>query len=374
MKIMFNCLTMEKGGAERVIALLANEFSEKNNVSILTLARSKDAYELKPTIKRLLVDDTSYKADNQFKKLIRKLSISRLSKLKKMIILENPDIVISFLPEPSLRLMFLSKFSKRVRSIPKIISIRNDPEKEFGSPMVRQVMKKLYSNVDGMVYQTDEAREFFKHIIKTQHQVIIQNPIDPIMLVKPKKDEQRKNDIISVGRLEEQKNQEMLIRAFAETLKKQRHNYSLRICGEGSLRGRLQNLIEELGIADKVSLVGQIDNISKELNEAKIFVLSSRYEGMPNALMEAMAMGLPCIATDCPCGGPRSLIENGKNGILVENENKKVLSEAMSDLMGDKKKREIISRNAVLIRKKNNVGKIAGEWMRLMKDVIGSKK
>lgn len=374
MKILFNCLTMEKGGAERVIALLANEFSKENDVSIISLMRSEDAYGLEPKVKRLRVDGSSHKTDNKFRKITRKLSVVRLSRMRKMIISEGPDIIISFLPEPSLKLMLLSKFSKKIRDIPKIISIRNDPKKEFSKPMVKRIMKKLYKDADGMVYQTEDAKNYFGGIIKTKHQEIIQNPIDPDMLIKPKKDGQRKNIIISVGRLEEQKNHEMLIRAFADTLKEKEHDYSLKICGEGSLRNYLQKLINELGLADRIVLVGQVDNIQKELNEAKIFVLSSRYEGMPNALIEAMAMRLPCISTDCPCGGPRSLIENGKNGILVENENKKVLSEAMLDLMGDRNKREIISRNAVLIRKKNNVGKIAGEWMCLMKDVIGSKK
>ncbi len=370
MKILFNCLTMERGGAERVIALLANEFSKENDVSILTLTRSEDAYKLEPKVKRLRVDDTNYKADNRFRKITRKLSIARLRKLKKLIISEKPDIIISFLPEPSLRLMFLSKISRRIKNVPKIISIRNDPEKEFSNPIIRGVMETLYKDADGMVYQTDDAKKFFEHIIKTKHQVIIQNPIDPTMLVEPKKDEQRKSIIISVGRLEEQKNQEMLVRAFASTLKKKEHSYLLKIYGEGSLRRHLQELIDELKISDRAFLMGQVNNVSEELNEAKIFVLSSRYEGMPNALIEAMAMGLPCISTDCPCGGPRSIIENGESGILVKNENQDELAYAICKLIDNKNMRDKFSKEALLIREKNSLKRVKKRWYLCIKSIL----
>ena len=114
MRILFNCLTMEKGGAERVIALLANELSKENDVSILTLKKSKDAYELSSGVKRLCVDKTNYKLDGFLRKTMRKLSLLRFNGLRKAIVSEKPDIIISFLPEPSLRLMFLSKISLRI--------------------------------------------------------------------------------------------------------------------------------------------------------------------------------------------------------------------------------------------------------------------
>ena len=337
------------------------------------MTKSEYAYRLDSRIKRLRVDETSYKTDNKIKKITRRLSIARLSKLKKIIITDDPDIIISFLPEPSLRLMFLSKISKKIRRIPKIISIRNDPEKEFSNSLIRRVMKKLYKSVDGMVYQTDDAKNYFEGIIKTKYQAIIQNPIDPTMLVEPKKDEERKKVIISVGRLEEQKNQEMLIRAFADTFKVKKHDYLLKIYGEGSLHNYLQKLIDELGIADKAVLVGQVDDVQKELNEAKIFVLSSRYEGMPNALIEALAVGLPCISTDCPCGGPRSLIRDGENGILINNENKNELVGAMCKLIDDRGMRNRISKEALKIRKSNSLGQIKDKWYLLINSILRGK-
>lgn len=373
MRILFNCLTMEKGGAERVIALLANEFIEDNDVSILTLKKSKDAYELNKKICRLRVDETSYKMDNSIKKIFRKLSFRRFFGLQKKILAEKPDVIISFLPEPSLRLMFIKKFSLKLRKIPTIISIRNDPVWEYKNPLLKFAVKVLYKNVDGMVYQTDDAKKFFKDIIKTRNQTVIQNPIDEKMLVRPKLDMERENVIVSVGRLETQKNHEMLIRAFSETLRSEKHDFVLKIYGEGSRRKFLLGLVDELGLSDRVFLEGQVDDIARKLNEAKIFVLSSHYEGMPNALIEAMAMGLACISTDCPCGGPRTLIKNGENGILVRNEDEKGLARELTRLIGDAKLREELEGNAVDIRKDNNVAVIAGRWLNVVANARNNK-
>lgn len=375
MKVLFNCLTTEKGGAERVISVLANEFARKDDVVVLTLKKNvKDAYKLDKRIKRLYVDKTSYEHDNKIRRMLRKISIVRLSKLRKIIVGENPDIIISFLPEPSLRLMFASKYSSKIRIIPKIISIRNDPEKEFSNPLMRFAMKRFYKDVDGMVYQTKDAKNYFKGIIKTTNQVIIQNPIDEKFLIKPKKDKERNNTVISVGRLEPQKNHELLIKAFGDIVNDVSDDYSLEIYGEGSRRDYLQGMIDEMGLSKKVFLKGKTDDIVSKLNDSKIFVLSSRYEGMPNALMEAMALGLPCISTDCPCGGPRSLTKNGENGILVKNGDKNALGRAISDLINDDKMRKILSRNALKIRKDNDVNTIVEQWYTIINRVMETKE
>lgn len=375
MKILFNCLTTEKGGAERVISVLANEFVKKDDVVILTLKRNtKDAYKFDEKIKRLYIDKTCYESDSGVKSIFRKLSPSRLLRLKRFIIDEDPDIIISFLPEPSLRLMFASKFSSKIRKIPKIISIRNDPEKEYSNVLIKQAMKKFYRDVDGMVYQTEDAKKYFKGIIKTRNQVIIQNPIDERFLIKPKDDKDRKDIIISVGRLESQKNHELLIRAFGRMIEEEKNDYCLEIYGEGSRRQYLQEMINKMNLNNKVFLKGKTDDIVKKMNNSKIFVLSSRYEGMPNALMEAMALGLPCISTDCPCGGPRSLTKNGENGILVKNGDKDALGCAISNLINDDRMRKILSRNALRIRKDNDVNTVVEQWYTIINRVMETKE
>lgn len=373
MKILFNCLTIEKGGAERVISILANEFAKEDDVVVLTLKKNvKDAYKFNNRIKRLHVDKTSYEQDSKIRRFFRKISIMRLFRLRSIIIEEKPDIIVSFLPEPSLRLMFISKYSSRVRKIPKIVSIRNDPEKEFSNIIMRFAMKRLYKHVDGMVYQTESAKKYFKDIVKTKNQIIIQNPIDEKFLVNPKDDKNRKNVIISVGRLERQKNHEMLIRAFSEIMNKNKDNYTLEIYGDGSRRKYLQDIINEMGLSKRVFLKGKTDGIVQKLNDSKIFVLSSRYEGLPNALLEAMALGLPCISTDCPCGGPRSLIKNKKNGILIKNEDENALCKALLEIMDDCKKRVVFAKNALSVRRDNDINKIIAQWWKVI--VNGTKK
>jgi glycosyltransferase involved in cell wall biosynthesis len=175
-------------------------------------------------------------------------------------------------------------------------------------------MKYLYKKADGFVFQTEDAAKYFEGIIKCDSK-IIPNPINPKFIKEPYKGEREKN-IVTVGRLESQKNQKMLIEAFGK-IESKYPEYSLLIYGDGSKKEELQDLIKEKGLENKVILKGKIDDVENVIDKAKMFVLSSDYEGMPNALMEAMALGLPCISTDCPCGGPRYLMENGKSGLLV---------------------------------------------------------
>ncbi|MBR2994886.1 glycosyltransferase [Candidatus Saccharibacteria bacterium] len=361
---------MEKGGAERVITTLANVFSVDNDVVVLSLTRSKDAYKLNSSVKRLHVDSTSYKNDGYTKKILRRLSLRRLVGFCHIIKVEKPDVIISFLPEPSIRLMFIKRFSYKVRNIPTIISIRSDPEKEYHNRFLKFIVKRLYRNVDGMVYQTEDAKKYFKGFISTKKQVIIQNPVDKNILMKPKDDEERRNVIVSVGRLEKNKNQELLIRAFGDVIENGGCDYILEIFGEGSLRAHLQDLIKELGLDNKVFLKGQIDNVIQEINNARIFVLSSLYEGMPNALMEAMAMGLPCISTDCPCGGPRALIRDGENGILTENDNEEALKGAINRLVDNVNMRKRIAKKALEIRETNSISLISKSWMEIINDAL----
>ncbi len=371
MKIMFICMSMGKGGAERVIMSLANELSGKNDISIVTLMNCEDAYKLNPTVKRVRVDKAGHNGGFRLKKLFKKISLVRQRRLRKIIMAEKPDTVIAFLPEPSLRLMLAGKLSPKIRTIPTIVSVRNDPKQEYKNPLIRFLAKRLYKNVGGMVYQTEDAKNYFDGIIKTKNQVIISNPIHRSILVEPKSDAVRKDVIVSVGRLEPQKNQELLIKAFCGISDAERHGYILEIYGEGALRGPLEKLIGELGAEKKVFLKGRTDDVAQKLNNSKIFVFSSLYEGLPNALLEAMATGLPCISTDCPCGGPRSLIENGKNGLLVENNNEKDLREAICRLINDVDLRKKIAKNALAIRKSNDIMVIVDKWKDIISRVVG---
>ena len=194
---------------------------------------------------------------------------------------------------------------------------------------------------DGCVFQTKDAKEWFPKKLQKKSTIIYnavkadffeiqRKPIDGL--------------VVTCGRLEEQKNHKMLIRAFKNVVEKY-PNTKLHIYGEGSLQEQLQKLIDDLGLKNSIILKGITSDVSSILKEADIFVLPSLYEGMPNALMEAMAVGVPSIATDCPCGGSKMLLED-ENGVLVKNDDEYELSKAIELLLIDKSKKIQLSKNA----------------------------
>lgn len=288
MRIMFYTSSLGKGGAERVISILSNELIKNNSICIVVNTRKNISYEIKNNIKIIELDKKYIKSN-----LLRNLN--RIKITKNVIEKEKPDIIISFLPIPSYRVLSLRKKNK----IPLIVSDRNNPEQEYKSFINKILMNRLYPRADGFVFQTEKQKKYFSEEIQAKS-TVIHNPLKEEFL-EEKAEKQKENTIISVGRLVEQKNQEMLIEAFS-AIAIENKEYVLKIFGEGPLRKKLQSKIDDLNLQERISLCGVSDNIREELEKAKMFVLSSNYEGMPNALIEAMAVGLPVICTDCPCG------------------------------------------------------------------------
>ncbi len=349
MKIMFCISSLSKGGAERVISILANKLIQENEIEIIINTKLNKAYEFDDRIKILELD----KKINT-NPLLRNMARIKLinEELKK----EKPDIIISFLPMPSFRILYANRKIK----IPIIIADRNDPKQEYKSCIYKFLMRWLYPKADGFVFQTNEQKEYFKKEIQEKSTVIF-NPIKEEFLVEENNKKERENVIVSVGRLVEQKNQKVLINTFSKIAKKY-PEYNLKIFGEGNLREELQKQIDDLNMRDKICLCGVCDNIKEQLEKAKIFVLPSNYEGMPNALIEAMASGCSVISTDCPCGGPRELIENYKNGILVPINNEQELANKIEYLIRNEESAKEIGENAKKIKEKLNPNNILGQW------------
>lgn len=359
MKILFNIGCLNKGGAERVVANLSNFLVDNNEVSIVTTIRDKILYNLNTEINLYTLD-----GENPTRNILGK-NIKRLKKLSKIVKEVQPDLIVSFLPEPSYRILFLKFFNRNWKVI---VSVRNDPKIEYKSKFNKYIMKILYPLADGFVFQTEEAKKYFNKKIQ-EKSTIIPNPIADEFL-NSKVNKAKKKIVINVGRLEEQKNQEMLIKAFTN-VSKDYPEYKLFIYGEGSLRNKLKQLIEKSGMNQKIFLLGNVDNIIDKLNEAEIFVLSSKYEGMPNSLMEAMAMGLACIATDCSCGGPRFLIRNEENGLLVKEGSRVDLEQCLNKVMEDYELRKKLEKNAIEIREDLNSDIINNQWNCYFKQING---
>lgn len=358
MKILFCLGSMTKGGAERVVANLSNWLIKKHNVAIVVTPPDKSLYELDSDISFMTLDYVNDKKDN-----IIFRNIKRIKRLNKYIKDFDPDIILSFLPEPSYRVLFLKPFNKKK----VIVSVRNDPKIEYKSLFNKMIMKILYSRADGFVFQTEEARAYFSKKIQ-KRSIVIPNPINPDFICKPF-DGIRDKSIVTVGRLEKQKNHKLLIDSFY-LIKDEFKSYKLLIYGTGSLEKELKEYVKYLKLDKLVIFKGQTNNVKDEIYQSGLFVLSSDYEGMPNALMEAMAMGIPCISTDCPCGGASFLINDGENGFLVPVGDKEQLAEKMKEILLDTKLSKKFSTNSSKISKIVDPKVINDKWFDYINEVL----
>ncbi len=365
MKILIHIMSMQKGGAERVVANLSNYFAQTDDIILVTTLKENVEYNLDKNIQVYSLYNKT-KKKNKLSRLMSKISLNNLNKMKKIINAIKPDVILGFLPEPSFRLLVLKKFVKKIKSIPIIISVRNDPKIEYHNKIIHFIMQKLYPIAEGFVFQTQEAKNYFKKILNCKT-IVIANPISQEFITERYSGEREKK-IVTVGRLEKQKNQKLLIKAFGEIHKKY-PDYILEIYGEGKLKYELMNYIKEMNLSNCVFLKGKTDSIKEKIYKAKAFVLSSNYEGMPNALMEALALGVPCISTDCPCGGPRELIQNNVNGILVENNNCEEMVKAIYNVIENEKLNKTLSVNSNNMKEEFLISKIADKWKKFINEI-----
>lgn len=335
MKILFYINAIHDGGAERVMVNLAKYFSENGyNTLLVTSFRDTWEYPVADSVKRLSLEEQEIKQSRL------KRNLSRIFKLRKMCKEEKPDILVSFMEEPNFRAILAT----RGLPVKTLVSVRNDPNKEYAGKLGAFVGRALLPMADGCVFQTKEAQEWFPKRLQKKSKIIYNAVKEEFYHIERKPN---RGEIVTCGRLTEQKNHAMLISAFAEVVKQYPYA-TLKIYGEGTLREKLQNQIDSLNLNEKVFLMGATNDVAKALQTADLFVLSSDYEGMPNALMEAMAAGVPCISTDCPCGGPRELFgEDGSNKLVqcrdVNQMEKAICTvlESTEDGMTEKKHSEI---------------------------------
>lgn len=366
-RILFFINSMDKGGAERVLSILANEIVKKNDVLVVTLTNFKNQYTLDNRIKYYSLQKSERRSKN---KIIKYLSffpktIIRAIKFRNVLKKEKPNIIISFLPQAS----YLAAFSN-IKKIKLIISDRNDPNIEYKSFYQRFLMNIFYPKADGFVFQTEEAKHFFDKVINfsKKNYAIIPNPIN-LQFVCDRYEGKRENRIVSIGRLEKQKNFELLINAF-NTIVKYFPDYTLTIYGDGSLRNELSNKIKSLGLENKIFLPGVVNNIKEEVYKAKLFIMTSNYEGIPNALIEAMSLGLTVISSDCPCGGPRMFIKNNENGLLFEVGNEQELVNKIRKILDNNEFCSNLGKNAQKIAKDLIPEKIVEEWEKIIDLVL----
>lgn len=385
-KIMFHINSLGKGGAERVVSLLANEFVRSGvEVVIATEWYSEEEYDLEPQVRRVHagLSDVQEEASRIAKQWYR------IQNLRKVLLQEKPDVLLSFCVKANYRAMMASTGT----GIPVIVSVRNDPKIDYVGK-VNGVMNKLFLNrAAGCVFQTEEAQSFFDEVLQKKS-VIICNPVNEKYLQAKRKEPTKK--IVCVGRLVAQKNQMLLVNAFEKILEKY-PDYHLYLYGDGSddeCKEELFKYVEykEVGVfkqwdgnggAEKeiaqefiklkkhIHFMGLSSTLEKDMADAVMFVLPSNYEGMPNALMEAMALGLPVISTDCPCGGSRYWIETGSTGQLVPVKDVDSMAEAMEYYILNPDKAEEMGAKARKRLHEATVDKVFEQWKNYIAKAIG---
>lgn len=345
-KIVFVIPDMPGGGTERVVALLANEYAKrKMEVAILLFAGNQRAYHLEDSIEVITVGNPSG----------GKLR-ARLDRVKKMrqYYLENPGCQIWAFSVMGAVFSAIAVWGKR-KGHSFLVSERNDPNR-YEHPKIRNF---FYHFADVIVCQTQDAIDSFPKGIRKKA-MVIPNPIE-VGNLQPYVGEREKK-VVAVGRLEPQKNHRLLLQAFAFFVKKH-PEYTLCLYGKGELERELKELSVELGIDTSVNFVGFSHRVKEEINSAAMFVLSSDYEGISNSMLEAIALGVPVIATDCPIGGSKAYIENGRNGLLVPVGEKEDLAEAMERLADDPELSRQISVEGSKLREQNRVEQIADAFL-----------
>ncbi len=357
-KIAIVTRNMFGGGAERVIAELIKYFDSINIESLLITIDDEEVFYELP--KSTVLISIGKKSSN---KIIDR--ILRYIKVRKIIKKNKIDIVLS-MPEDIGVYVIAALLGTR---IPIVVSERNNPWVMPDKSITRLLRAIMYNFTDGIIFQTKMAMSFFSNSIQKKG-IVLQNPLDTRRIPNAFKGN-RSKEIVAVGRLTEQKNFKLLIEAFSEFYKNN-PDYRLIIYGEGKLRDKLENLSQKLLPEGRCLLPGKSKDVLRKINDASMFVLSSDYEGMPNVLIEAMAMGMPVISTDCPSGGPKSLIINEENGILVPVGDSKSLVNAMEKLTNESY-RELLGNNALNLRDRLGSNMIYEEWVTYLGKIAKKK-
>ncbi len=353
-KVVFHINTLAQGGAERVVSTLANRLAEVFDVTIATLWVSENEYAIDKRVRRISVG----LSEAQEKKGRLAKAYYRMHNLHAFLKEEKPDVVISFEKKANYRALIATMG----KNIPVIVSVRTNPYLHYISLADRFLVPILFSRAKGAVFQTNGAKDFFPVNIQKKSKVIL-NPINAKYLNLPMPLE-RKKEVVQSGRIVGFKNQHMLINAFVAVHEKH-PDYVLKLYGEDSGDGTwelLKKCINENNAEDYVFLMGGSNQLEKDIINAEVYAFSSDWEGLPNALMEAMAMGLPVVATDCPCGGPATLIQDEVNGLLVPIKNKEKMAAGINRLIEDREFAEKLGMKARAIVECADEEMICKQW------------
>jgi glycosyltransferase involved in cell wall biosynthesis len=289
--------------------------------------------------------------------------------LRRFIAAERPEVIVSFLSNVNVA----SIVASLGLGIRVVVCERIDPFAYPKSKFLWISCRLSYPLADALMVQTKSVAAKYASTRWPLRLVrVIPNPIPSQMVdIKKSVNKGEKKRLLSVGRLDGQKQFGTLIKVFV-TLAANNNDWTLRIIGEGPLRLVLENQIVALNLVGRVELLGRLENVAEELAQADVFVLTSAYEGFPNALLEAMAVGLPCVTFDCP-SGPRDLSLDGQVALLVPLNDERALAYELGRLMIDDNLRRSLGNKAQeSVRDRFALNRVLEQWDSLF-DEVGVK-
>ena len=351
--VFFITNSLSYGGAQKMLCFLANELDQRGySVTVLNLLDNKeDAGRLNKNIRVIDIHTTHIRyldRVQQLAKIIRKTQSLR------------PDIIISFTFKPN----YLATIAGKVLNIPVIISERCDPSREYELKGRSRVYWNIINRADGGVFQTVGAMRLYSQRMQ-QRGTVIPNPIvleEPV--IHQVKADHRPQSIVSVGRLSNrQKRYDVMLKAFS-IFESKHSGYTLTLYGSGEDEGDIRKWIADLGLEHSVFLPGKTDQPLQKMDEADVFLMTSDYEGISNALLEAMAIGMPAVVTDCSPGGARMLIQNRENGLIVPCGDAQKIAHALEELTGDPQLMAKCSSNARKVLMDYHPDAIIERWIK----------
>ena len=360
MRIGLVIFSLRVGGAERVAATLVNEWARRGEqITLLTIdSQASDFYHIDTQVRRVALE-LNVPSKNWLQSMASNARRARL--LRAFVRRSKFDVIVSFCDKTNVLLLLATRGLK----VPIIVAEHNDPRKWTIGATAECLRRLLYPRASGVVVLTSGIAQWARELVGSGDISVIPNPVGEQCL-SPSRPIVRSDQhfVVAMGRMDIAKGFDLLLLAFALSVESY-PNWTLRIVGQGAEQQRLQKLAEQLGITRAVRVEPVTKEPEKVLRESDLFVLSSRTEGFPMVLLEAMACGLPVVSFDC-MSGPKEMIRDGIDGLLVPPEDIGALAKAMARLMGDERERRRLAERAVEVTERFGLPRVMEMWSEVL--------